>query len=123
VRFDSVGSSLPNSMPVARVCRYWLCSSEHREEEGVWGGFLVSAGGCHWCVSTWRVAHASHSRMSFISLARVDVAVTDRCVDVVDVMAQDEYREAFPDGESASPFVFVCSDPQELLVRFPIKGR
>ncbi|CAF99915.1 unnamed protein product, partial [Tetraodon nigroviridis] len=25
--------------------------------------------------------------------------------------------------ESASPFVFICTNPQELLVKFPIKGR
>lgn len=31
----------------------------------------------------------------------------------------------FPEtcDESASPFVFVCAGPQELLVKFPIKGR
>ncbi|TWW67744.1 Activating signal cointegrator 1 [Takifugu flavidus] len=31
----------------------------------------------------------------------------------------------FPDtcDESGSPFVFICTNPQELLVKFPIKGR
>lgn len=29
----------------------------------------------------------------------------------------------FPDGESSSDFVFVCSSPHELLVKFPVKGR
>lgn len=45
------------------------------------------------------------------------------CVDVVDVPPQDEYRAAFADGESQSPFVFLCAQPEELLLRFPIKGR
>ncbi|ELT87196.1 hypothetical protein CAPTEDRAFT_221890 [Capitella teleta] len=45
------------------------------------------------------------------------------CVDVQSVFAQDEYRQQFPDGESSSDFVFVCSSPHELLVKFPVKGR
>jgi len=45
------------------------------------------------------------------------------CVEVVDVQPQDDYREAHSDGESHSPFVFVCSEPEELVVRFPIKGK
>ncbi|XP_022329612.2 activating signal cointegrator 1-like [Crassostrea virginica] len=45
------------------------------------------------------------------------------CVDLTDCLAQDEYREKFPDGESASPFVFICENPQELVVKFPIKGK
>ncbi|XP_060074241.1 activating signal cointegrator 1-like isoform X2 [Ylistrum balloti] len=45
------------------------------------------------------------------------------CVDVVDCLAQDQYREKFPDGESASPYVFICEVPQQLVVKFPIKGK
>eukprot|EP00041_Stephanoeca_diplocostata_P038312 m.1497248 g.1497248 ORF g.1497248 m.1497248 type:complete len:220 (+) comp25198_c0_seq9:114-773(+) len=45
------------------------------------------------------------------------------CVDVVDVLPQDDYRAAFPDGESQSPFVFVCNNPQVLTLKFPIKGQ
>lgn len=45
------------------------------------------------------------------------------CVDVVDVLPQDEYSEIYPDGESQSPFVFVCAQPEELMVRFPVKGK
>ncbi|KAK3098710.1 hypothetical protein FSP39_022297 [Pinctada imbricata] len=45
------------------------------------------------------------------------------CVDVVDCLSQEEYREKFPDGESASPFVFICENSQELVVKFPIKGK
>ena len=45
------------------------------------------------------------------------------CVDVIDVMAQEEYREKFPKGESNSPFVFVCSNPQELMIKFPMNGQ
>ncbi|XP_071106236.1 activating signal cointegrator 1-like [Haliotis cracherodii] len=45
------------------------------------------------------------------------------CVDVVDCLSQEEYRQQFPDGESASPYVFICENPQELIVKFPIKGK
>jgi len=45
------------------------------------------------------------------------------CVDVVDVLPQEEYREVFPDGESNSPYVFVCENPQELLIKFPMSGK
>ena len=44
------------------------------------------------------------------------------CVDVVDCLGQEEYREQFPDGDSDSPFVFICTNPQELLVKFPMTG-
>ena len=33
-------------------------------------------------------------------------------VDVTDWMAQEEYRESHPGGESASPYVAVCTNPQ-----------
>ena len=45
------------------------------------------------------------------------------CVDVQDVMEQDAYRKKYPMGESNSPYVFVCDNPHELLVKFPIKGK
>ncbi|XP_062534457.1 activating signal cointegrator 1-like [Armigeres subalbatus] len=45
------------------------------------------------------------------------------CVSVQDVLPQEEYRKQYPDGESESPFVFVCTDPQELPIRFPVKGQ
>ncbi|XP_070542239.1 activating signal cointegrator 1-like isoform X2 [Ptychodera flava] len=45
------------------------------------------------------------------------------CVDVVDCLSQEQYREQFPDGESTSPYVFICENPQELVVKFPIKGQ
>ncbi|XP_023931504.1 activating signal cointegrator 1-like isoform X2 [Lingula anatina] len=45
------------------------------------------------------------------------------CVDVQDVLPQDQYREKFPDGESSSPYVFICESPQELVLKFPIKGK
>ena len=44
------------------------------------------------------------------------------CVDVVDVLPQEEYRLQFPDGESESPYVFICENPQEMVIRFPMKG-
>lgn len=45
------------------------------------------------------------------------------CVDVIDVLPQEEYREKFPEGESESPYVFVCQNPQEMILKFPIKGQ
>lgn len=45
------------------------------------------------------------------------------CVDLVDCLPQDEYRKQYPDGESISPYVFICENPQELVVKFPIKGK
>ena len=45
------------------------------------------------------------------------------CVDVVDCLAQEDYKEEFPEGESESPYVFVCENPQQLTVKFPVKGQ
>lgn len=45
------------------------------------------------------------------------------CVSVQDVLPQEEYRKQYPEGESDSPFVFVCTNPQELPIRFPVKGQ
>ncbi|KAJ4448143.1 hypothetical protein ANN_10156 [Periplaneta americana] len=45
------------------------------------------------------------------------------CVNVIDCLPQEEYRINFPEGESDSPFVFVCEDAQELPIRFPIQGK
>ncbi|KAK8732045.1 hypothetical protein OTU49_007156 [Cherax quadricarinatus] len=45
------------------------------------------------------------------------------CVDVIDVLPQEEYRKVHPDGESDSPYVFVCENPQEMILKFPIKGQ
>ncbi|KAL7061374.1 hypothetical protein AAHC03_010059 [Spirometra sp. Aus1] len=43
-------------------------------------------------------------------------------VNVDDVLPQSEYRARFPNGQSTSPFVFVCSDPRELLMKLPMQG-
>lgn len=47
------------------------------------------------------------------------------CVNMSDCLSQEQFRQQFPDTceESASPFVFICSNPQELLVKFPMKGK
>ncbi|XP_038077418.1 activating signal cointegrator 1-like [Patiria miniata] len=45
------------------------------------------------------------------------------CVDMVDCLSQDQYQEQYPRGDSSSPYVFICENPQELVVRFPIKGK
>ncbi|XP_063782427.1 activating signal cointegrator 1 isoform X2 [Pseudophryne corroboree] len=47
------------------------------------------------------------------------------CVEVVDCLSQDQFVEQYPSlsQESASPFVFICRNAQELLIKFPIKGQ
>ncbi|KAM9861417.1 activating signal cointegrator 1 [Aulostomus maculatus] len=47
------------------------------------------------------------------------------CVNMTECLSQEQFRQQFPDTceESASPFVFICTNPQELLVKFPMKGK
>ncbi|NXT81893.1 TRIP4 protein, partial [Zapornia atra] len=47
------------------------------------------------------------------------------CVDVTDCLSQEQFNEQHPDlsQESGSPFVFLCTNPQEMVVKFPIKGK
>uniref|UniRef100_A0A8C4QG95 ASCH domain-containing protein n=1 Tax=Eptatretus burgeri TaxID=7764 RepID=A0A8C4QG95_EPTBU len=45
------------------------------------------------------------------------------CVLLTDCLTQEQYRAQFPDGESDSPFLFICENPQELRLKFPIKGQ
>ncbi|NXJ71989.1 TRIP4 protein, partial [Rostratula benghalensis] len=47
------------------------------------------------------------------------------CVDIADCLSQEQFNEQCPDlsQESGSPFVFICTNPQEMVVKFPIKGK
>ncbi|XP_008335293.1 activating signal cointegrator 1 isoform X2 [Cynoglossus semilaevis] len=47
------------------------------------------------------------------------------CVHMTDCLSQEQFKEQFPGTceESSSPFVFICTNPQELLVKFPMKGK
>ncbi|KAG8440329.1 hypothetical protein GDO86_006181 [Hymenochirus boettgeri] len=47
------------------------------------------------------------------------------CVDLVDCLPLEQLKEQYPtlSQESTSPFVFVCTNPQELVIKFPIKGQ
>uniref|UniRef100_A0A6J0USP5 Activating signal cointegrator 1 isoform X1 n=1 Tax=Pogona vitticeps TaxID=103695 RepID=A0A6J0USP5_9SAUR len=47
------------------------------------------------------------------------------CVDLIDCLSQEQFQEQYPQlsQESSSPFVFICSNPQEMVVKFPIKGK
>ena len=45
------------------------------------------------------------------------------CVDLVDCLAQEGYKEEFSEGESESPYVFICENPQQLALKFPVKGQ
>ncbi|XP_049634631.1 activating signal cointegrator 1 [Suncus etruscus] len=46
------------------------------------------------------------------------------CVDLTDCLSQKQFKDQYPDmsQESDSPFVFICANPQEMIVKFPIKG-
>ncbi|XP_060007677.1 activating signal cointegrator 1 isoform X2 [Lagenorhynchus albirostris] len=46
------------------------------------------------------------------------------CVDLTDCLSQKQFKNQYPDmsQESDSPFVFICTNPQEMIVKFPIKG-
>ncbi|XP_017872246.1 PREDICTED: activating signal cointegrator 1 [Drosophila arizonae] len=44
------------------------------------------------------------------------------CVNVESCLPQEEYRELYPEGESDSPYVFVCSRPEQLPVLLPVQG-
>ncbi|KAM0726427.1 Activating signal cointegrator 1 [Formica fusca] len=45
------------------------------------------------------------------------------CVTVTDVLPQAEYRKLYPEGESDSPYVFICENSYMLPVHFPMKGK
>ncbi|XP_075736492.1 activating signal cointegrator 1-like isoform X5 [Rhipicephalus microplus] len=45
------------------------------------------------------------------------------CVNLVDCLPQDTYREQYPFGECISPFVFICERPQGLKTKLPMKGQ
>ncbi|NWU99452.1 TRIP4 protein, partial [Upupa epops] len=47
------------------------------------------------------------------------------CVDVNDCLSQEQFSEQHPElsQECGSPFVFICTNPQEMVVKFPIKGK
>ena len=42
---------------------------------------------------------------------------------VTDVLAQDDYREKYPDGPSQAPYVFICEDVLELDFKLQISGQ
>lgn len=44
-------------------------------------------------------------------------------VSVQDCVSQEEYQERFKNGESDSPYVFICKDGEELPIRFPVSGQ
>ena len=46
------------------------------------------------------------------------------CVDVADVVDSEDYQQRFAEDnqESSSPYVFLCTNPQELIVKLNISG-
>ncbi|XP_076680542.1 activating signal cointegrator 1 [Andrena cerasifolii] len=45
------------------------------------------------------------------------------CVTVTDILSQEEYRKIYPDGESDSPYVFICENFYSLPVQLPVHGK
>ncbi|CAH1365603.1 unnamed protein product [Tenebrio molitor] len=45
------------------------------------------------------------------------------CVFVEDCLDQETYRKRYPNGESSSPYVFICSNPIILPIFYPIVGK
>lgn len=45
------------------------------------------------------------------------------CVTVVDVLSAEEYNKQYPEGESDSPYIFICEDCYELPIKFPMQGK
>lgn len=45
------------------------------------------------------------------------------CVNVIDCLSQEEYRQQYPAGPSLEPFVFICEHPRKLPICFPMKGK
>lgn len=46
------------------------------------------------------------------------------CVDVVECWSHEEYKENCQDEtESESPYVFICDNPKQLLLKVPVKGQ
>ncbi|XP_043677103.1 activating signal cointegrator 1 [Vespula pensylvanica] len=45
------------------------------------------------------------------------------CVTVIDVLSQEQYRKMYPEGESESPYVFICENCYTLPIKFPIQGK
>lgn len=45
------------------------------------------------------------------------------CVNVIDCLNQEQYRDEYPNGESESPYVWICEYPRELSTHFPIRGQ
>ncbi|XP_026463973.1 activating signal cointegrator 1 [Ctenocephalides felis] len=44
-------------------------------------------------------------------------------VTVSECFSQEEYQKIYPNGESESPYVFICTNPEALPIKFPIKGQ
>ncbi|KAF2899219.1 hypothetical protein ILUMI_06955 [Ignelater luminosus] len=45
------------------------------------------------------------------------------CVFVEDCLSQERYRELYPNGESDSPYVLICTNPMILPVFYPMQGQ
>ncbi|XP_001602504.1 activating signal cointegrator 1 [Nasonia vitripennis] len=45
------------------------------------------------------------------------------CVNVVDVLSQEEYDKLYPDNKVDSPYIFICDNYFELPMKYPIQGK
>lgn len=69
-----------------------------------------------WYQASWALTYSVHN-MSMLVLCQMMLNCSLFC--------SPSPRLQFPDTceESASPFVFICTNPQELVVKFPMKGK
>nr|CAB3223411.1 activating signal cointegrator 1-like [Phallusia mammillata] len=71
---------------------------------------------------SWRQQNPAEAEMAPFP-AEYPVGCLLGCVHVKDVLEQEDYARAYPYGESGSPYVFVCENPKELRIKFPVKGK
>ncbi|KAH8397807.1 hypothetical protein KR222_002247 [Zaprionus bogoriensis] len=67
-----------------------------------------------WIASTAKEPHAE-------DIAHLEHSLLG-CVHVDSCLPQEEYRELYPQGESDSPYVFVCTKPEQLPLLLPVQG-
>ncbi|KAH8851387.1 Activating signal cointegrator 1 [Schistosoma japonicum] len=90
--------------------------------------------GCLWIASTARKADPNEIieveneyLMAGIPKSDLPTSYPTSCllgrVNVINVITHEEYRDKQPNGPLRSPYVFICADPHETLIKFPIRGK
>lgn len=132
-------------LPIEDHCGLHLPPSKRRKRKSrklkVFIVTFTMVSGCFWisCSSRWRWARFLHSFPHYASEKAVCIVFLGNlpasfpsqypsscllgCVEVVDCLAQEQYQELYPGGESESPYVWICENPRELSMLFPIRGQ